>query len=178
MTKSKAILIWGGGTGILSSLFFQVLYGTGQENSGFRAFNFLILFMGLLLGTMYFRKKVNGGYLTFGKGFQVGFLMCLIMAVIGTITLLIDLNIHPEIIDKIREQKHIDMINSGYTGQQIDISMPYVIRFTTPFWMVLIGLILNIFFGAIFSLITAAICTRKKPIFDDVTELPLNEPKN
>jgi hypothetical protein len=72
MKKSTVILMWGGGTGLASVIFYQILYATGQENSGLRWLNMLILFLGLFIGTMKFRNNANGGYMTFGQGFKTG----------------------------------------------------------------------------------------------------------
>ena len=175
MKKSTAILIWGGIPGITSVIFYQVLYATGQENSDIRWFNLLILFLGLFIGTMQYRNKVNGGYLTFGEGFKAGMLMVLIITLLATIATIVDLQLHPDFMDKILAQSRDRMINRGMSEDQIEMNMKYTKMFTTAPMIVIFTIVGSLFGGAIFSLITAGLSTRKKPIFDDANEMPGNE---
>ena len=175
MKKSTVILMWGGGTGIISVIFYQILYATAQENSPLRWLNLLILFLGLFIGTMQFRNKVNGGYLSFGEGFKTGFLTVLLITAITLIATIIDMEfLHPDFIDKILAQSR-DSMNKGMTEDQIEIGMHYTKMWTTPLMIILFTIIGSIIGGAIFSLITAALCTRKKPIFDDADEVSDND---
>jgi len=172
MKKSTAIILWGVITGVVSIIFSQILYATGQDNSGLKWFSMLILFLGIFIGTMQYRNKANEGYLTFGQGFKAGFLMAIIITVLTTIAMLVDLQIHPEMIDKILELKQTDMVNQGLPQDQIDMRMHYVRLFTTPIVMSILFIFFELLFGAILSLITAGLCTRNKPIFDNTNETP------
>lgn len=174
MKKSTVILLWGGGTGVVSVIFSQILYSIGQENSGLRWFNLLILFLGVFIGTMQYRDKANGGYLSFGQGFKAGFFMAGIITILSTIAMMVDLQLHPEIIDKMLSQSRDNMINKGMSEDQIETALKYTKMFTTPFMMVLWTLVGGAFFSAILSLITAGLCTRNKPIFDDTNETPVS----
>jgi hypothetical protein len=175
MKKSTVILMWGLITGIVSAIFFQILKATGQDDSGLRWINVLIMFSGLFVGTMQYRDKANGGYLTFGEGFKAGFFMVLIVTLLAITATLVDMQMHPDFIDKVLDQARTNMINKGLPADQIDISMEYVKKFTTPVWIVASVVILELFFGAILSLITAAISIKKKPMFEDANEMPTNE---
>ena len=175
MKKSTVILMWGGATGLTSVIFYQILYATGQEDSGLRWINILIVFLGLFIGTMKVRDKANGGYLTFGEGYKAGFLMVLIGTLLTLIATVIDLQLHPDFIDKIIAKSRDGMINKGMTEDQIEISLKYVRMWTTTPLIILFTVIGSVFFGAIISLITAGICTRKKPIFDDANEVSVND---
>lgn len=175
MKKSTTILVWGGGTGLASVIFYQILYATGQENGGVRYFNLLILFLGLFIGTMQFRNKVNGGYLTFGEGFKTGFFMVLIITALATIATIVDLQLHPDFIQKILEQSRDSMINKGMTEDQIEIGLHYTQMWTTPLIITLFTILGSLLGGSIFSLISAGLCTRKKPIFDDANEVSGND---
>lgn len=175
MKKSTVILMWGGATGLASVIFYQILYATGQENSGLRWINVLIVFMGLFIGTKIYRDKANGGYLTFGEGYKAGFLMVLIGTVLSLIATIIDLQLHPDFIDKIIAQSRDGMINKGMSEDQIEMSLKYVRMWTTTPMIILFTILGSLVFGAIISLITAGINTKKKPIFDDTNEVPANE---
>lgn len=178
MKKSTLILMWGAITGVASTLFYQTLYATGQEDSGLRWLNMLILFLGLFIGTMQVRNKANGGYLTFGEGFKTGFLMVLVIMVITTIATIINLQMHPDYIDKILAQARDNMINKGYSEDQIEMGMKYTKMWTTPTMILVFTVVGSLLGGAIFSLITAGLNTKKKPIFDDANEVPNTESNN
>ena len=178
MKKSTLILIWGAITGVASTLFYQILFATGQEDSGLRWFNLLILFLGLFIGTMYVRNKTNEGYFTFGQGFKTGFLMVLLITLIAVIGTIVRIQMHPDFIDKILEQAKTNMINNGNSDEQIEMGMKITREWTTPTMIVLFTVLGSLFGGAIFSLITAGLCTRKRPIFDDAEEVPNTESNN
>jgi hypothetical protein len=178
MKKSTVILMWGAITGIALIIFYQILKATGQENSGFKWVNVLIMFGGLFMGTMQYRDKANGGYLTYGQGYKAGILMVLILTLFAIVSTIIDLQMHPDFVEKILDQARTNMINKGLPADQIEISMHYTQMFTTPTWIVIWVILFDVFFGAILSLITAAISMRKKPIFDDAEQMPNTETIN
>ncbi len=122
MKKSTIILVWGGATAIALVIYYQALKFAGMENSGLRWISVLLMFSGILFGTLQLRKKVNGGYLTYGQGFSAGFFMVLIITVVAVIATSIDIQLHPDYMDKMLEQSRINMINKGYTDQQIEMS--------------------------------------------------------
>jgi hypothetical protein len=101
--------------------------------------------------------------------------MVLIITVLTTIATAVDLQLHPDFIDKILAQSRDNMINKGMPEDQIEMSMKYVAMWTTPFMIILFTLLGSLVGGAIFSLITAGLNTKKKPIFDDANEVSPNE---
>lgn len=173
MKKSTTIWLWGLITGIVSILFYQVLYSTGTEDTGVRWFNMLILFLGLFIGTMQYRKA-NGGYLTYGQAYKAGFLILLIIAVLSTIAAIANIELHPDYIDKILAQSRDNMINKGMTDDQIQAGMKVARLFTSAPILTLLVLFSVLFFGAILCLITSGLCTRNKPMFEDTTNMPGN----
>ncbi len=177
MKKSTVILIWGGITAIVSTAFSQILYATGQDESPLKWINTALVFLGLLIGTFQVRSKSNGGYITYGEGFMAGFLMTCINTVVAVIATIVGLQIHPDMIDKIRERGLTDMINKGYDEKQIEMGKHMMETFTTPVAIVIEVIIITLFFGSLFSLITAAICNKKKPIFDDSDTTASNTPQ-
>jgi uncharacterized membrane protein YkvI len=166
MKKSTVIWLWGGGTGIVSVIFYQLLYATGSENSPVKWISLLILFLGIFVGTMQYRKA-NEGYLTYGQGFKAGFFMISIYVVISLIATAINLQLHPDYVDKMLEQTRNNMINSGASEDQIDMTIAITRKWLTPTMMIISGLLGGLIFGCIVSLITAGLCTKKKPIFEE-----------
>ena len=155
----------------------NILPGTLCNRAGrlyIRWFNVLISFLGLFIGTMQYRDKANEGYLTFGQGFKAGFLMTLINVGVAIIATLVDLQMHPDMIDKILAKAKNDMINKGMTDDQITMRMHYTQMWTTPAMMVVYVVFFGLLFGAILSLITGGLCAKKKPIFDDANGMQGN----
>ena len=101
--------------------------------------------------------------------------MVLIGTVLSLIATIIDLQLHPDFIDKIIAQSRDGMINKGMSEDQIEMSLKYVRMWTTTPMIILFTILGSLVFGAIISLITAGINTKKKPIFDDTNEVPANE---
>jgi len=177
MKKSNVILIWGVGTAVVTAIFSQVLSISDNPNSGVRYFAYLILFGGLFVGLLQYRKA-NGGYLKFGEGFGAAMLMTLIVAFISVISLFIVLKSQPGYIDKILTLAQQNMVNKGFTQDQIDTNMKYARIFTTPRMLYIFSFIGSLIGGAIFSLIAAGLASKQKPIFEDADEMPNHETNN
>ncbi len=161
MKRSNVILVWGIGTGLATVAFSQIISATGHEESGVKYFNYLILFLGLFIGTMKVRDKANGGYISYGQGFKVGFLITLIIAGISVIAFIIDMQIHPGLIDKIREHAQDRLVNKGSTNSQVYSGTESLNMMGNPFMLCVSILCGGLFIGTIMSLITAGLCTKK-----------------
>jgi len=174
MKKSNVILLYGGLTAIASSIFYQVLSLSSDPNSGLRYFSYLILFLGLFVGLLQYRKA-NGGYLKFGQGYGAAMLMTLIISVIAVVNFFIILKVQPDYIDKVMALAEQNMINKGMSQDQIDIGMKYAKMFTTPAALYFFCFIGSIFGGAILGLIAAGLTTKSKPMFEEANEIPSND---
>ncbi len=120
MKRSNVILVWGIGTGLATVAFSQIISATGHEEIGREVFQLPdIIFRVIHSGTMKVRDKANGGYISYGQGFKVGFLITLIIAGISVIAFIIDMQIHPGLIDKIREHAQDRLVNKGSTNSQV-----------------------------------------------------------
>jgi Protein of unknown function (DUF4199) len=172
MKKSTIILMWGAITGVANSLFYQFRNIADNPTTSLRYISYLIMFAGLLVGTLQYRKA-NGGYLSFGEGYKAGILMTLIIAVISTISLAIFLQTHPGFMDKILAQTQAMYVNKGMSSDQIETAMSYARKFTSPAVMTLFGFIGGILTGAIVSLLSAGISIRKKPLIDEDNNAPI-----
>ncbi len=167
MKKSSVILMWGVITALASIAYYWMTNISGVPNKSMQWIGYIIFFGGLLVGTLQYRNKANGGYVSFGEAYKVGILMTLIITVLGTINFLIFLQMHPDFPAKILEQSRVDMVNRGMTTDQIDMGLKYASKFMTPQMMIIFGLFGQIIGGAILSLLSAGISTKKKPLIDD-----------
>jgi len=168
MKKSSAILMWGVITALASIVFYWITNMSGVPNKSLQWLGYVIYFAGLLVGTLQYRNKANGGYISFGEAYKVGILMSLIFAALSTINFVIFLQVHPEFPDKILEQSRIDMVNKGMTSDQMELGLKYARKFLSPGIMVVFGLVGQIIGGAILSLLSAGISSKPKPpMMDD-----------
>ncbi len=166
MKKSTIIIMWGLITSIAMSLFSLAMYMAGNFNRTLQYASFLILFIGMLIGIIQYRKA-NGGYGSFGELYKTGILITLVVAVVSTIYFIIFLQVTPGFIDKIREQAQANMVNQGLTSEQMEMGMKMMNKFTSPAMMIIFGLLGNLFFGAILGLLAAGITAKPKPFMEE-----------
>jgi hypothetical protein len=166
MKKSSVILMWGTLTAIVNSLFYWVINGVDNPNKGIQYVSYLIIFGGLFVGTLQYRKA-NEGFLSFGQGYKAGILMTLIIAVISCISFAIFLQVHPEFPDKMMEMQRIAMVNRGMPSEQMDMALNIAKKFTSPPIMMIFALVGSLICGAIISLLTAGICSKTKPLMQE-----------
>lgn len=110
-------------------------------------------------------KAGNEGFMSLGQGFGLGMLIITISSVISNVFSYFYMTlIDPGMIDSIREIQIAEMENQGLTDEQIEMAMEYAELFMTPHMIVLMAFIFTLFFGAIISVIVAAIMQKKKPV--------------
>jgi len=163
MKKSTVIIVWGLITGIASSVFYLFLNMSDNMNSGLSYISWIIIFAGLLVGALQYRKA-NNGHLTFGEGYTAGILMTLIIAVIGTISFFIYLNGHPDFSQKMMDMQRTKMVNKGMSEDQIEMAMKMASKFMSSTSMIIFGFFGSIVTGAILSLLSSGITMKKPPI--------------
>jgi hypothetical protein len=127
-------------------------------NSWYQWVGLVILLVGIIMVVRERRNKDLGGFINFGQAFSVGFIFSMLSGVIGILgnllmTQVIATDMMPEIL-KYTEQK---MVDKGMSDDQIAIAMKYTEMFTTPLMQAIIGIVFTAIFGAILSLIIAAV---------------------
>lgn len=160
---------------IIISLILIVLSLAGffmdiSPKSGFQYIGYAVFIAGIVWGVMNYGKQVDytgtfGSYFT--HGFKITALITLIMIIFTVIFILI----FPEMKTKGMESAQEEMAkNPNMSQDQIKAALDITRRF---FWPMVIGTILlgYIFFGAISSLIAAAITKKNQPIVDTVDEI-------
>ena len=167
MKKSAVIPVWGLITAVSCCLYSLALALSGNtSNRSLSYVTFLIMFAGMLIGVIQYRKA-NGGYGSFGQLYKVAILITLIVAVISTIYLIVFMQVNPGFMDKIREQAQADMVNKGYSAEQIEMGMKMMNTFLSPGAMIIYGLLGNLFFGALLGLLAAGISVKPKPFNEE-----------
>jgi hypothetical protein len=116
--------------------------------------------VGIILNANAYAKAMDYN-VTFGKVFSSCFRACAIIALVMIAWTFISLQIFPEIKDKAIEMATEDMATRGMSDEQVDQAMEMTKKFFTPF-AVAGALFIYMFWGALFSLIGAAIA-KKRP---------------
>ncbi|GAA0547904.1 DUF4199 domain-containing protein [Chitinophaga japonensis] len=161
MTKNKIHLQYGL---ILSAILvlLSVLYYVMNLNTAkwTQWVNILIMFAGVIFTCIQY-AKANDGNVTFGNVFASGFKTTAIIALITVLFGVLFVLIFPEIKEKALEQVRLDMEKQGQSDEVIENA----IAMTDKMFMVFMlagGIFGTLFFGAIASLIGAAVA-KKNP---------------
>jgi hypothetical protein len=164
-------LIWGLIIGFASIIYNVILYMLDQNlNQALGYVGILITLVLLILGIRSFRD-IRGGVLPFGPAFTFGIVAIVVSGVIGTIYgYILWTVIDPDILTKMQELQMEKMLERGLPEEAVDQAMNMTSRFMKPGLMAAMGLAGSLFFGAIISLIVAAIFKR-----DEDTAAPVVE---
>jgi drug/metabolite transporter (DMT)-like permease len=152
-------------TALASFIFSIIIYATHMYlNSWIQWIGLVILLVGLIFVVRERRDKDLNGYITFGEAFSIGFLFCMVLSVFSVlINLLMTQVIAPDMMAEILKNTEQQMIDKGMPDDQIEMAMKYTRMFTTPMAQAIVGIIFTAFFGAILSLIVAAIFKKNNP---------------
>ncbi len=164
-------LIWGLIIGFASIIYNVILYMLDQNlNQALGYVGILITLVLLILGIRSFRD-IRGGVLPFGPAFTFGIVAVVVSGVIGTIYgYILWTVIDPDILTKMQELQMEKMLERGLPEEAVNQAMNMTSRFMKPGLMAAMGLAGSLFFGAIISLIVAAIFKR-----DEDTAAPVVE---
>lgn len=126
-------------------------------------FVFMIIF--IVLGIKSF-KKDNGSFLSLGEAIKVGLAISVIAGIIGAIYNYVFMNfIEPDFVAQMLEVTREQMIeqNPSITEDQLEMSLSITEKFMSPVIMAAFGIIITLFFGFIFSLISGLIMKQNRP---------------
>jgi hypothetical protein len=151
-------------TSIVITYAFQFL--NVDPNSSLKYLSFLPFLVFLFLAQKEYKDQL-GGYLTYGEGFLSGFLYAIFTGLfIAIFTYVYYTILSPEMVDKIIEASQKKMVEDGKLSQdQIDSALNMTRKFFAVFAVVGVIFIYSIF-GAIVSLISAAVFKNERSPFD------------
>ncbi len=161
MERKQTHLMYGALTGLALVIFGLILHVAGLSlQSWVQWAMYGIFLIGVLINAFAF-SKANDGFVTFGNVFSSGFKSSAIITLITIAWVLLSMVIFPEMKEKGLEMARQSMEErGGMTEEQIEQGIEMTKKFYIPFAIggVLFG---YMFFGAIFSLIGAAIAPKK-----------------
>jgi len=115
----------------------------------------------LAIAIKYYRDQ-NSGYIKFGQGFGIGMIVSAISSLLSGLFLLVYLKfINKAIFEEILDKAHQEWEKAGMDEKAMAIAE----KFLTPEFMFISAVISGLIFGAVLSLIVAAIMQKKQPEF-------------
>jgi uncharacterized membrane protein YciS (DUF1049 family) len=164
MEKKNTHLVYGLITGVALVIVQMVLYLTGLAFKG-SAMQYVAqvpFLVGIIMNAIAF-SKANDGFVSFGNVFGSGFRMSMIVALIVLAWSVIALFALPGMKEKAMEMARTEMLkNPKVTEEAAEMSLAMMRKYWNVFMTA--GVIFsNIFWGAIFSLIGAAVAKKKGP---------------
>lgn len=163
---------YGALTGVVLILFSVILYAIGLKGDNKITYlNYVFLLGGIIIGTKEYRDKVREGDLSYGQGLGLGVLVSVFAGLmLAFYTYIFMKFISPEIIQEMLLMAEQQLVEQGKTESEIEMALKYTAMFMTPGIISIMLVVMHLFFGFIFSLITAAVF-RKEPTnqsFDEV----------
>lgn len=160
MEKKQTHIMYGFLTALAMIIVNIVLYIAGLSFEPWAQYVTYIPFLiGIIMNAMAF-SKANDEYVTFGNVFGSGFKASSIIALTMLVWSFIFLMIFPEMKEKGMEMARESMAKRQLSDEQIDQGLEMSRKYFTVFMVA--GVIFStLFFGAIFSLLGAAIAKKK-----------------
>jgi len=140
-------------------LYSLILYLMDENlNTSISWIGYLFLLGAMIWGTLEYRKKLPGGYMSYGKAFSSSFFIVLFAAILAIIyTYLFFQVIAPEAIQDVIEmsrQQNIER-NPEITEEQLEQAIQMTSFMFTPIGMAIMGFISQVLIGTIVALITS-----------------------
>jgi hypothetical protein len=161
-------MTWGAITGIILIVYSLVLYLAHQTyNQALGFLSYVLLIAGIIIGSIAYRDKVLGGFISYKDAFVTGLLITIFAGILSSFFSFILIRyIDPSVVEQSIAKAEEKMINRGMSEDQVELAMEKTKEFMGSPLMVLVGLLSFAFIGTIISLITAAIVKKEKSPFD------------
>lgn len=123
----------------------------------------LVLFLAVILGTKAIAEANKGKIISFGSLFKGGMLITVLITVFSISYFFVYLNfIEPDFTEKVLDISRAQMAEKGLGEEQIERAIVMTKKFVSPGMMALFAIIGTLIFGAIASLIGAALYKNEK----------------
>jgi uncharacterized membrane protein YciS (DUF1049 family) len=160
METKQTHMIYGLITAIALIALNLIVYVADLEDPSWTQWvNYAIFFIGVLLNAFAF-SKANDQYVTFGSVFSSGFKASAIITIISIAWFLVFMMIFPEMKEKGMEIARKSMEKKQMSEEQIDQALEMTKKYYSVFT---VGVLVfsYMLFGAIFSLVGAAVAKKK-----------------
>lgn len=164
----KFVLNYGVLLGILSIILGVVMYVTNAYLAPsfiYSVIGFLILVVVIAMAIKAYKAE-NGGYLGLGEALKVGIGVAVIGGIISAIWSFVLMNyIEPDFMSQMMEMQREQMVeaNPNMTESQMEAALEMGAKFSSPWLVMAVSLIGNLFFGLIISLVVGLIMKKENP---------------
>ncbi len=125
---------------------------------------FIIVCLSLYFGIKARRDESLNGFMTYGQGVGTGVLIALISGIIMSIFHFINVTfIDPDLTANIIEETKRKMIEKGDSEESIEAAMSMMEKFQSPWLVALFGLLGNLLYGLVVSLILSIFLKKENP---------------
>jgi hypothetical protein len=170
--KPKSLFLNSLNYGLLTSAGFILVtllfYALDVDRTGWVNYlTFLILIVGIFVGTKAYRDKFSGGYLSYARCLGSGVIISVIVGIVlAVFTYLFYSFFDPSELVKIIEATEQNMVDKGMTDEQIDQAMAFSKKFMSPIGMSVSLIFAMTFWGTIFSLIISIFLKKNNDSFN------------
>lgn len=171
---NKPVSVWKGTInsalmlGLVLIIYSLILYFLDQTfNRSLGLISILILIAGLAWGIKSFRDDSRGGFLSYGQGVGAGTVISLYAGIITAIFGVIQYTlIDPDLMEKMYTFMEERMIEQGTLPESlIEQQMILMRKVLTPVTFPIFGIISNVFYGVLISLIASIFLKREGDAF-------------
>ncbi len=157
-------------TGIAAVLVALLLYVTDLNAATWAQYISLVVVLGgVIVGTLAFRDKCNGGYLSYGRSLGSGVLISVVVGLIMSIyTYFFFSFFDPSQLLKMSQLAEEQLLQKGLTEDQVDQAMSMTRMFMTPVFMAISVLFSMLLWGTVFSLIASIFIKKNNDSFEQV----------
>ena len=155
-------------TGVVIVLLSLLLYVMNLNGASWAQYiSLLVLLAGIIMGTLSFRDKCNGGYISYGRSLGSGVLISLMVGVIMSVyTYLFFSFFDPAELVKLAQVAEEKMLEKGLTDDQVDQAMSMTKMFMTPAFIAISGLFSMLLWGTVFSLLASIFIKKNNDSFE------------
>lgn len=155
-------------TGLAVILLSLLLYVMDLNGASWAQYiSLLVLLAGVIMGTLAFRDKCNGGYISYGRSLGSGVIISLVVGVIMSIyTYLFFSFFDPGELLKLAQVAEEKMLEKGLTDDQVDQAMSMTKMLMTPAFIAISGLFSMLLWGTIFSLLASIFIKKNDDSFE------------
>lgn len=144
--------------GLALIIILLILFMCNVEYTSFAyvIIKYVVIVTGMIMGTLFFRNKINGGYINYGKSLGSGILICLFSSLILAIYLYIYYKfIDTNAIERILSLKETQILQyyKDIPDDKLQEIMDQQRKWTTPLTMGISEIFISTTLGFIFSLI-------------------------
>ncbi len=155
-------------TGVAYIVVSLLYYALEVDQTGWLNYlTFIILLIGIFIGTKAYRDKHSGGFLSYGRCVGSGVMISLVVGIIMSVfTYTFYEFFDPSELTKIVDLTEQKMADQGLSDQEIEQAMAISSKFMTPLVMSLTVVFGMVFWGTIFSLIISIFIKKENDSFD------------